>query len=523
MPEDKAADAGLRPIAALRARKYALQTQHEEPAHCGLRRRRSGELAPAPAPAPVAVGAGGHRVAPRIAVAGRQQSEPGGAFSQPPARRIRTMPSSGDLEAGPPARLPPRPAAAAVTPSAQHHHAFRASVTPKASTVRGTRAGSLSARAGPAVGGSLGRAAHAAGQPASAPRPGARRPLPSPGGPGGARASYIPQPAAPSDVPERSGPLLVDRYQEKSRDLAVERETNNQLLKEIHAMAAVTQSLGVDLGKARAEASDARQHAARVERALAEQQAENAALAKQVAALSTLVRVQSAAGASGEDSGDLGGNWRDRRARMVAAIGAVRASCNATDDAAHRDLHILDDYLRGAENTKTKTKTDEPHSATAAAAPPPSSPRLFTPRQRRLAAQDERVGRRRSTMLFAGLIRRSSAEHACARCEQLQESLQAVAADNGYYREANDKLRDSIADMVSSHNAMVRVFERERRRRRENRAHELAEASHLAARDRALLEAQQRADLGMAVVVDPAAALAQRFGQALRITSPTWG
>ncbi|KAJ2363588.1 hypothetical protein H4S01_004225, partial [Coemansia sp. RSA 2610] len=129
---------------------------------------------------------------------------------------------------------------------------------------------------------------------------------------------------------------------------------------------------------------------------------------------------------------------------------------------------------------------------------------------------EARADRRRSTMLFDGLIRPSAAgpeAAACERCDQLLESLQTVQLDNDYYREANARLRDSLSDTVSRHNAMVRVFERERTRRRERRAQELADASHVAARDRAQLNAQHRAELGIVDADD----LARRFDRAVHI------
>ncbi|KAJ1676710.1 hypothetical protein EV182_007644, partial [Spiromyces aspiralis] len=58
----------------------------------------------------------------------------------------------------------------------------------------------------------------------------------------------------------------------------------------------------------------------------------------------------------------------------------------------------------------------------------------------------------------------------CPRCRQLLASLKFLEIDNDYYREANQRLRDQVEDAVSRHNALVRLFERERNRRRERRA-----------------------------------------------------
>ncbi|KAJ2794437.1 hypothetical protein H4R21_005501, partial [Coemansia helicoidea] len=302
-------------------------------------------------------------------------------------------------------------------------------------------------------------------------------------------------------------------------------------------------SLKAELALAQDLIHDVRQRAERAELELSECRAENAALAEKVAALTVVAK--SRAGLSGslpsprvsrgaaaelvsqhsndsDEAAGLDGNWRDRYSRMTAAIGAVRDSYQAgASESADRDLRIVDEYLRDSADSE-RSAMDEPPSVPASGARGDSA-RLFTPRQRRLAAQDERVHRRRSSMLFAGLIQPSGCAAAggdddahaaeCARCAQLYESLQAVLIDNDYYREANEKLRGSVADVVSRHNAMVRAFERERNRRREVRARELAEASHLAARDRALLEAHQRADLGM----DADEALAQHFAQTMHI------
>ncbi|KAJ2630822.1 hypothetical protein H4R22_002411, partial [Coemansia sp. RSA 1290] len=99
----------------------------------------------------------------------------------------------------------------------------------------------------------------------------------------------------------------------------------------------------------------------------------------------------------------------------------------------------------------------------------------------------------------------------CERCDQLVETLHAVEIDNDYYREANARLRDTVSDVVSRHNAMVRAFERERQRRRDRRAQQMADASHNAARDRARASTLQHGP------VTDADDLAQRFSRAVHI------
>ncbi|KAJ1933477.1 hypothetical protein FBU59_006014, partial [Linderina macrospora] len=141
------------------------------------------------------------------------------------------------------------------------------------------------------------------------------------------------------------------------------------------------------------------------------------------------------------------------------------------------------------------------------------------------------VARRRSTMLFEGLIQpslgtssheslaaplqeSSSVQGTCLRCRQLEDTLQTVVIDNDYYREANGKLKDSVHEVVSRHNALVRLFEQERQRRRDARAERLAEESRVAAHDRAIIEAHQRAE------IEDSDGLAGEFSRGLNISSP---
>ncbi|KAJ1825726.1 hypothetical protein LPJ73_009182 [Coemansia sp. RSA 2703] len=178
------------------------------------------------------------------------------------------------------------------------------------------------------------------------------------------------------------------------------------------------------------------------------------------------------------------------------------------------------------------------------AADQPSNRR--TPQHRRIV-EDERVKRRRSSVIFADFIAKSGKprrlldnddtssdeDHGarrvscsivygeCARCKQLTETLELLQMDNDYYRQANTKLRENVTDVVSKHNALVQLFEKERLRRREIRAQTLAEATRVAANDRAMLEARQRARLE-AISTAEETELSRQFDRSVRIaSSPT--
>ncbi|KAJ2302576.1 hypothetical protein H4R23_005753, partial [Coemansia sp. Cherry 401B] len=378
-------------------------------------------------------------------------SEPG---ALPPARRLRTTPSASDL---------------------------RTQATPQARQRR-------------VVGGSLGRAAYTTSTTTTRPAP--RRPLPSPLASQASQApqisqvsqvsqvSHIPRPALQPELDSREPhTFIMDTYQERTRQLSLERQTNRQLLAEVKNMHSYVVARELELKHAEAQAADALARANAAESECLRLTKEKRALEDYYAAQANVVRTQAAAlartGDASSDPADCS-DWPATCARVASLIGAGRGA---------------DEGL----------------------ASPKAKPSLFTPRQRRQAqAQEARADRRRSTMLFDGLIRPSAAgpeAAACERCDQLLESLQTVQLDNDYYREANARLRDSLSDTVSRHNAMVRVFERERTRRRERRAQELADASHVAARDRAQLNAQHRAELGIVDADD----LARRFDRAVHI------
>ncbi|KAJ2368306.1 hypothetical protein H4S02_010127, partial [Coemansia sp. RSA 2611] len=85
-------------------------------------------------------------------------------------------------------------------------------------------------------------------------------------------------------------------------------------------------------------------------------------------------------------------------------------------------------------------------------------------------------------------------------------TTQSLEADNDYYRDANRKLRDAVNDTTSRHNALVRIFEVERARRREIHAANLAEASRAATQERMMFNVEEP--------------LANQFARSLHIAQP---
>ncbi|KAJ2565177.1 hypothetical protein IW140_005435 [Coemansia sp. RSA 1813] len=382
-----------------------------------------------------------------------------------------------------------------------------------------------------------------------------------------------------SDYSRRRMIFEINRNTEEQ--LANERAAVNELLNELKTMARVTESLNEDVATARANTEEANSRADRAESQLCDQQAENAALKQKIEALSEVIYTQTTVCGDGLPSPDRShgvsaglmvrqsdgtesdtndrqqqddaAGWHADHARMVAAIGVIHANCTLAqpesemDPSVRRDLDIVERYLERAANTDPP---DIPGGNVDDGEDILSPPVLFSPppKQRRAASsnigtdearlpvssrgitkqqqqqrwvdeQEERAMRRRSTMLFAGLIRpsvgssaRPESEQAlsphalddtvaheevenlaCGRCLQLLETLQALEIDNDYYREANRKLRGSVTDVISRHNALVHIFERERVRRMDARASALARASRIAVRDRAQLEAHTMA------------------------------
>ncbi|KAJ2657429.1 hypothetical protein IW148_005188 [Coemansia sp. RSA 1199] len=444
------------------------QPQAQSQTQRGLRRNRSNEVSPV-RPEFNSM----RRVPQRIAGSGRQHSEPvaGGVGLQPPTRRLRTTPSANDL------RTPATPLARQRRPAP--------------------------------VGGSLGRSVRVVSPAATRPAP--RRPLPSPHVTDSRITTHIPHPAPPTDdtVSGISHTFMFREYQERGRQLSLERQTNVQLIADIKSMSACIQSLELDLADTRAHAADEQVRADEAERERERVVAVNRALEDKLAALMDVVKAQAGKTARSTSScsePDDGQSSSEKYARMVSRIGAIRGACNA--DNSHTSIESKRSIEKLSANPENMRTADKMLASAES--------------KRRQASHEARIDRRRSTMLFAGLIRPSgdsvsmddAIPSSCQRCDQLLDSLQTVQIDNDYYREANAKLRDNVSDVVSRHNAMVRAFECERARRRDRRAHELAEASHLAARDRARLNAHQRIELGMSDADD----LALRFDHAVHIS-----
>ncbi|KAJ1907258.1 hypothetical protein LPJ81_000868 [Coemansia sp. IMI 209127] len=383
--------------------------------------------------------------------------------------------------------------------------------------------------------------------------------------------SRIPRPAIPalgddaSDYARRR--MLFDINRDAEEQLASERAAVNELLNELKMMARATESLNEEVATANANAEEANARADKTEVLLREKKAENAILKEKIEALSEIIHAQTTVCGDGLPSPDRShgvsaglmaqqsngaesdsSDWQADHAHMVSAIGTIHANCTLAqpesemDPSVRHDLATVERYLEKTANTDLPDISDGIVGDLAStrrggddflALPPkprravsnnsgadeahlPVSSRVAMPQQRWMAEQEDRAMRRRSTMLFAGLIRPSVGSSAppgseqalplhvlgedgeqqmCGRCEQLSETLQALEIDNDYYREANKKLRGSVTDITSRHNALVHIFERERARRMDARASALARASQIAVRDRAQLEAQQRAEI----------------------------
>ncbi|KAI9506700.1 hypothetical protein GGI25_005057 [Coemansia spiralis] len=438
--------------------------------------------------------------------------------------------------------------------------------------------------------------------PAPARNTGSTRTLPSPvAEPTGyksssLRASRIPRlavSALSSDGPDISTRLLLQEIQDKDQRLHAEQKANDELIQEVKEMASITEALNSKLEKAQAEAEEATNRAEEAEQRVGEQQMEISTLKRKIEALSGVIYAQTSAcgeGASlpspdrslgvsfglathhledtehtadwcpeeGKQHQNHNHNMRTEHTQMLAKIGMIHAQCTMAkpesemDGSAVRDLELVERYVMNSadedlnsaalevpEDTFSSSNLFSPskqrralrRNNNADEAYLPASPRMDTHRQqlRTTEQEEEREMRRRSTMLFAGLIKPSTglssaylanahtASHQlptsaacddyeqqrrrqqCERCLQLEDALQALETDNDYYREANKKLRNCVTDAVSRHNALIRIFERERARRLEARASALAKASQVAARNRAQLEAQQRAEINGAM------------------------
>ncbi|KAJ2618105.1 hypothetical protein H4S08_000029 [Coemansia sp. RSA 1365] len=637
-----------RPIAHMRAKRYALQQQQQprdlpdnkcksktpqvatpNEARRGMRRTRSIETSQSPEQSERLLerisGTGfSRRIPQHIGVGGKQQSEPAILAGQPPARRLRTAPSSENLHATP-GRVVTRPnantptLAARALPPRPPHGSSQHNRTPLRGN-GGSRAQPQTMRTGIA-GGNAGNTMVAVSP--AAPKSWTHRIPASPGSGdvtfAGSHATQIPYPPMATDaINELDAPrgLIMNSYMEKSRHLALEREANDTLLGELNKIANLAETLGQDLAQSREAAAEAEERAERNQRALEEQHIENEKLQKKITALMTIIKAQSeghfteslaplspvsgqsetANGAiqlsGNEDTGagqdpDIGDNWRDRCAHMNSTIRAAYDACgkadalSGDDEGAQRDRRIVEEYLSshaGAAGSLRERSLSDTTTAGGNSFRAQSSSRNnegnFLRTQPIASLTNERVRRRRSNLVFAPFIRPSGSTRArvpshepssrfgeepyefdprdlfngeddfeevlnCERCAQLLESLHLLELDNDYYREANDKLRSNLSEVTSSHNAMVHAFQCERQRLKDIRLRKLTDAVNVAARNRAILETQQRADLEIEnghmslsqhadssvylnseQQVDGDESLAQRFDRLLRIRSP---
>ncbi|PIA16354.1 hypothetical protein COEREDRAFT_92640 [Coemansia reversa NRRL 1564] len=641
-----------RPIAHMRAKRYALQQQQQQQqpprdlpdsksknktpqavtpneARRGMRRTRSIETSQSPEQSERLLerisGTGfSRRIPQHIGVGGRQQSEPAVLAGQPPARRLRTAPSSENLHAAP-GRVLTRPnantptlVARALPPrhphsSAQHNRTLlrgnggsRTQPQTMRTGVAGSNAGNAMVAVSPAV-----------------PRSWTHR-IPSSPGNGdvnfaGSHATQIPYPPMATEaINELDAPrgLIMNSYMEKSRHLALEREANDTLLGELNKIANLAETLGQDLAQSREAAAEAEERAERSQRAFEEQHIENEKLQKKITALMTVIKAQSVghfteglaplSPVSGQtevansaiqllDNEDtnavqdpaIGDSWRDRCAHMNSTIRAAYDACGKADilggddEGIQRDRRIVEEYLNNhagaAGNLRERSLSDTTTTSGTSFRTQSSSRNNegnFIRTQPTASLTNERVRRRRSNIVFAPFIRPSGSTRArvsshgtpsrfgeepyefdphdlfngeddfeevlnCERCAQLLESLHLLELDNDYYREANDKLRSNLTEVTSSHNAMVHAFQCERQRLKDIRLRKLTDAVNVAARNRAILETQQRADLEIESghmslsqradsgvyhngerQVDGDESLAQHFDCLLRIRSP---
>ncbi|KAJ1869103.1 hypothetical protein LPJ71_012194, partial [Coemansia sp. S17] len=239
-----------------------------------------------------------------------------------------------------------------------------------------------------------------------------------------------------------------------------------------------------ELARERVAVAEANERTRLVEAELGAERENNAALMTKIKALEELLADRTAAT-------DPAAERFESREGLQDTMGSVLAACVARKPrselsaAARRDISRVEAYVAGD----------------------------VQPQHASYAHEEMRTSRRRSSMLFADLMLPSGGGHTmagaggpCERCEQLAETMQNLEADNDYYRDANRKLRDAVNDTTSRHNALVRIFEVERARRREIHAAGLAEASRAATHERAMLDAEEP--------------LANRFAHSLHIAQP---
>ncbi|KAJ2820155.1 hypothetical protein GGI24_004576 [Coemansia furcata] len=282
-----------------------------------------------------------------------------------------------------------------------------------------------------------------------------------------------------------AGGRWVSEMERQARELASLRDFNAQLIDDLKQMNDVFNMAKAEVGRERMHAAEANERARLLEADLEKERGNSAALMGKIKALEALMTNSTAAT-------DPAAERFEGREALQSTMSSVLAACAVAKPrvefsaATRRDISRVEAYIAGE-------------------APQP------------LYARDEemRSSRRRSSMLFADLVLPSSGGgHAmaagaggpCERCSQLAETMQNLEADNDYYRDANRKLRDAVNDSTSRHNALVRIFEVERARRREIHAASLAEASRAATRERAMLDAEEP--------------LASHFAHSLHIAQP---
>ncbi|KAJ2089818.1 hypothetical protein IW138_003112 [Coemansia sp. RSA 986] len=216
-----------------------------------------------------------------------------------------------------------------------------------------------------------------------------------------------------------SEPLLSELYelnQHTEEQLAMEKAAVDELLGELKMMATVADTLGNDLSLARANVAEVSSRADRAENLLHDQQKENK---------------------------------KQKHARIVSAIGVLHAECTLTQPKSEmspsirRDLAIVESYLKRTTHAdfldiSISNKMDGRNILVPPMLPSPPLEELFSdsdtsdsndydlptssydmpPQQSWMAEQEERLSRRRSSLLYADLIRPSACSSALPASEK---------------------------------------------------------------------------------------------------------
>ncbi|KAJ2856297.1 hypothetical protein J3B02_001674 [Coemansia erecta] len=340
------------------------------------------------------------------------------------------------------------------------------------------------------------------------------RPPPSPSAVSSAgnartRASRIPRLAGyvESEAAAESRRRLLEENRVLSQQLAVEQNSNNELLKDFKDMASAFQATTLQLEEARSERAAAEKRVLALETELDEQREAGVELQKKLKAMEALLHAQ-----------ELERSSARGLPSPNASLGKQAATI--THDTEGDD----DDWQVQLE--RTQARVAEGHAVLMLHLPDSeidqetlaglNALESFVDRKGRNGEED--VVSRQFVQKRTPQQRRPSANMpSCARCAQLLDTMQLLEVDNDYYREANAKLRDNITDVVSRHNALVRFFEKERQQRRDAKALALAEATRAAAHERAMIEAQQRARLEALSAED--SELSSQFDRTLRIAT----